>query len=129
MTSENIGAIRDAVIAVAMLVAAVVLASIGDREHAGMVIAGLLGMIAPMAARMRQVPHALPLAAGIAAAVALSGCTAAQLAQAGTVGHAVARVTCGGAAKLSDACRALGLGPDDPCPAAASLAAPTTTEE
>lgn len=73
-------AIADRLLVLALLVAGVVLAITGDREHAGLLLAGALGALAPLGTRSTGgsagLARVLPLALGLGTAIALSGCGA-----------------------------------------------------
>lgn len=103
-------AIADRLLVLSLLVAGVVLAITGDREHAGLLLAGALGALAPLGSRggSMGLTRVLPLALGLGAAVALSGCGASL----GTVG----RYTCGAIDVAHRACTVAGLSPEAPCP-------------
>lgn len=117
-TSEIVRVIADRSLVLALLVAGVVLAMQGDREHAGLLLAGALGALSPLGARASgsAVARALPLGLGLGAAIALSGCGTVSAAGVGSTLHTVGRVTCAVVAKAHAACELAGLGPDEPCP-------------
>lgn len=110
-------AIGDRVIVALFLITGAVLGAVGDESHASMCIAGALGALAPLGLRpgaLTVAARALPLALAIGAGVMLSGCG-------GTVTAAgVGRVTCAVIERAHATCSALGLAPDEPCPAFAA---------
>lgn len=68
-------ALADRLLVLALLVSGVVLAIVGDREHAGLLLAGALGALAPLGTRAPGgIARALPLALGLGTALALSSC-------------------------------------------------------
>lgn len=68
-------ALADRLLVLALLVAGVVLGIVGDREHAGLLLAGALGALSPLGARAPgNIARALPLALGLGTALALSSC-------------------------------------------------------
>lgn len=100
--------IRDSIVVGLLVVAGVVCAAIGDREHAGLLFAGALGALAPLGAgRAGHVARALPIVAGVGASVALGGCTEAEtgIASLMLTGAAIGAIV---GAAVSSAIRGLG---------------------
>lgn len=61
-------------IVVALVAGAVALVAMGEREHAGMLIAGALGYAGAMRPAPGQVARLVPLGAGLGASTLLGGC-------------------------------------------------------
>lgn len=66
--------IADRLLVVGLVTAGLVAIALGDREHAGMLLAGALGAVAPLGRRLPAAARVLPIGLGIGAAFALSGC-------------------------------------------------------
>lgn len=105
------------------------LSSIGDKEHAGMLICGALGMAIPMSGKKIPGGSAAVVGLAIGASVLLGGCTGAQVAEAGTIAHTAARVTCGVVQRAATVCRDLGLSPSESCPLPVTLDVTVGDEE
>lgn len=107
--SELVRVIADRTLVGALLVAGVVLAIVGDREHAGMLLAGALAALSPLGAKPTTLARAAPLVFGIGAGVALAGCGAVTSASVLPALRDAARVSCAVVERAHDACELAGF--------------------